>query len=93
MASLTLKNVPDDLLSSLRKAAEGDRRSVNQEILYLLSSVVGENVGKLRPRVSEVDTQVAAWRRLAGQWKSDVDPAMEAKQLIRRRSRGREVDL
>jgi plasmid stability protein len=36
VASLTLKNLPDDLLQALRKAADRDRRSLTQEIIHLL---------------------------------------------------------
>lgn len=93
MASLTLKNVPDDLLRALRKAAEGDRRSLNQEIMHLLASALGRGGAKPAPRAPEVEAQLTAWRKLAGRWKSDVDPAAESKALIQRRSRGRKVDF
>jgi plasmid stability protein len=36
MASLTLKNVPEDLLERLRRRAERNRRSLMKEALYLL---------------------------------------------------------
>jgi plasmid stability protein len=40
MASLTLKNLPEELLRSLREAAEKDRRSLTQEIIYLLDTAL-----------------------------------------------------
>lgn len=40
MVSLSLKNVPDDLMQDLRQAAVDDRRSLNQEVLYLLRVVI-----------------------------------------------------
>ena len=40
MVSLSLRNVPDDLMQGLRQAASQDCRSLNQEILYLLKSVL-----------------------------------------------------
>lgn len=91
MASLTLKNVPDNLLKALRKAAETDRRSLNQEVVHLLASALG--LEKASARSPDVEGQLAAWRRLAGKWKSDVDAATEAEQVMKRRSPGREVDL
>jgi plasmid stability protein len=92
MASLTLKNLPDDLLRALRKAADKDRRSMTQEIIHLLELALGraERSG-LRP--SDVDAQLAAWRKLAGKWQSDEDHATEAARLMTRRTRGREVDF
>lgn len=39
MVSLSLKNIPDDLMQDLRQSAAEDCRSLNQEVLYLLRSV------------------------------------------------------
>ena len=36
MASLTLKGIPDDLLTRLRKVAEANRRSLNREVIERL---------------------------------------------------------
>ncbi len=92
MASLTLKNLPDDLLRALRKVADKDRRSLTREIIYLLESALG---GTERPasRAPGVDAQLAAWRKLAGKWKSDVDRKTEAERLMEGRTSGRKVEL
>ena len=34
MPALTIKNIPDDLYSRLKEAAQAHRRSMNSEILY-----------------------------------------------------------
>lgn len=91
MASLTLKNLPDDLLGALREAAHRDRRSLSQEIIHLLE--VGLRGRDRRMAASDADAQVAAWRKLAGKWKSDVDPETETARILGRRTKGREVDL
>jgi hypothetical protein len=94
MASLTLKNIPGDLLDALREAAEGDRRSLNQEVLHLLSAALGLRPGGRSASPSpKVEAQVRAWRKLAGKWQSDLTPTEEARRVTRRRSAGREVDL
>jgi len=92
MASLTLKNLPDDLLGALREAAERDRRSLTQEIIHLLQNALR---GGKRPagRTAAIAAQVAVWRKLAGKWKSDLDEATEAERIMERRTKGREVDL
>jgi plasmid stability protein len=91
VASLTLKNLPDDLLQALRKAADRDRRSLTQEIIHLLEVALR---GGERPAVrTTAEAQVAAWRKLAGAWESDVDATSEAERIIERRTAGREVDL
>lgn len=40
MATLTLKGVPDDLLSRLREVAETNRRSLNREVIDRLARSV-----------------------------------------------------
>jgi plasmid stability protein len=92
MASLTLKNLPDELLRALREAAERDRRSLTQQTIHLLELAVraGDEPAALR---AGVDAQIAAWRKLAGQWESDVDAATETKRIVERRTKGRRVDL
>lgn len=93
MASLTLKNVPDELLVGLRELAKHDRRSLNQQALHLLIDALQ---GRRRPPVTprwSVEAQLAAWRNLAGEWQSDTEEAIEIKQIVGRRSRGRKVLL
>jgi plasmid stability protein len=92
MPSLTLKNLPNELLAALRAAAARDRRSVTQEIIHLLDVALR---GGQPPASHALDTeaQVAAWRKLAAKWTSDVDPATETKRIMERRTKGREVDL
>ena len=92
MSSLTLKNIPEDLLGALREAAERDRRSLTQEIIHLLTVALR---GGKRPAGGspDVEAQLAAWRKLAGKWESDLDPATEAERIMERRTEGREVEL
>jgi len=45
-----------------------------------------------RPGKTGADAQVAAWRKLAGKWESDLGRATEAERIMKRRTRGRKVD-
>ncbi len=72
MASLTIKNIPDDLLERLRQKATSDRRSLNQQILRLLENALA--TGKPtddRQLRSEIEAQASAWEALAGKWDSE----------------------
>jgi plasmid stability protein len=40
MATITLKDVPEELRLSLKKRAERNRRSLNQELLYCLERII-----------------------------------------------------
>jgi len=47
MASLTIKNIPDDLYEHLKQAANAHHRSVNGELIYCLEKILLPN--KLTP--------------------------------------------
>lgn len=90
MASLTLKNVPEDVLDGLREAAEEDRRSLNQQVVVLLD----EALRRRRERISlGVANQVRQWESLAGAWRSDVSGVAERRAVYKRRTKGRKVKL
>ena len=94
MASLTLKNLPDELLRALRDVADRDRRSLTREIIHLLESALRGRVEEpAAPRSFGANAQLAAWRKLAGKWESDVDRATETGRLMKRRTTGRKVEL
>lgn len=67
MATLTLKNLPDDLHRRLKERAARHRRSLNSEVLAALEASVRaepldprafiDQVRKLRPRGNEQFTQ------------------------------------
>lgn len=40
MASLTLKGIPEELLEELRADAERERRSLNQQAIYMLEQAL-----------------------------------------------------
>ena len=40
MPSLTLKNIPDELMDELREVAEQERRSITQQVLYMLEQAL-----------------------------------------------------
>lgn len=57
MATLTLKNVPDELVTRLKREAQENRRSLNQETLVRLER-------SLTTRRRDVDETIASLRRL-----------------------------
>ena len=59
MASLTIKNIPEDLLKRLRVKAASDRRSLTKEVVHLLETVLGRE---------NADAAVVASRALADLW-------------------------
>jgi len=88
MASLTLKNIPDDLLETLRTTAEREHRSLTQQVIHLLESAVRKPAPAApQPRTEEAEARLAAWRKLAAEWPDDIDGA----EIMDARTLGREV--
>ncbi|MEZ4701727.1 MAG: hypothetical protein R2834_15420 [Rhodothermales bacterium] len=50
MASLTIKSIPDTLLEQLRRLAEQERRSLNQQAILLLEQALSEGRASFRER-------------------------------------------
>jgi plasmid stability protein len=57
MATITVKNIPDELYARLKAAAEGNRRSINGEIISRIEK-------SLTPRPIQVEPLLARIRRL-----------------------------
>lgn len=92
MASLTLKNIPEPLLDRLRDRASSDRRSLNQEVLYLLEEALWRSSRDASVE-EEIQAQVENWSSLAGRWKSDLPVDEEIAQILDSRTAGRRIDL
>ncbi|HYC36296.1 MAG TPA: Arc family DNA-binding protein [Usitatibacter sp.] len=54
MATLTLKNIPDELHALLKESAEKNRRSLNSEILIRLESAFKAPVLDMRAHAREL---------------------------------------
>ena len=57
MATITLRNVPDELYERLKRSAERHRRSVNEEAIACLEQALGR-----RPAAAELLEQIRAAR-------------------------------
>jgi hypothetical protein len=82
MASITLKGLPDSLKEQIEEMADRERRSLNQQAIYLLERAVRE----------EVESFGRTYRR----FRENRGPSpLEEKDLegLRSEESGREVDL
>lgn len=74
MATLTIRNVPDGVVKSLKSLAQRNGRSMEQEVRELLEEHIGERISVLqqieaswekqtrRPTAAEVDNWIQAGR-------------------------------
>ena len=89
MASLTLKDLPDELLARLRALAEVENRSLNKEVIHLLLDAVTRIGSPSRDALErEAQEQAAAWRDLQARLRVDLPS-----ELADSRTAGRRVDL
>ena len=94
MASITIKNIPDQLLARLRERAAAENRSMNREIIRLLDTSLSADRGlRLELRRTLADIQADAWSRLGGSWISDVPIEEEIADIYSARSGGREISF
>lgn len=88
MSSITLKSVPTHLLAALRARAAAEHRSLNQQAIHLLEAALAG------PADADASArQVAAWTRLAGQWRSELSVGDEIASIVGARTGGRRSDL
>ena len=91
MASITLKDIPPELLDRLRASAKSERRSLTQQALYLIEGGLAGDASELP--TPQARAQIAKWRELAGRWASSESFEEEVTGIRVARTTGRTVDL
>jgi hypothetical protein len=77
MPSITLKDIPEELLDRLREAASRERRSIAQQALLLIEG--GLDRGDTAE--TRAERQVTAWKALMGRWRSRRSMRAEVKEI------------
>lgn len=65
MASITVKNIPDELYERVRRMAEANRRSINSEIIVCLERAVGSRPHAVEAEIADarmIRERTAAYR-------------------------------
>ena len=97
MSALTIRELPEKTLRTLKTRASYNHRSLNGEILYLFDYIAsfGEKFTFTisRPEDPSVTCRRDAVLALAGQWKDDRSDEDIIKDIENARTFGREVEL
>jgi plasmid stability protein len=95
MASITVRNIPDDVLERIRALSSIDRRSLNNEILVLLERSASSEFEEklLKRKYLSKSTQLEMWKRLAGTWEDARSTREIIDDIYSTRTAGREVEL
>ena len=95
MASITVRNIPEEVLERIRALSSIERRSLNNEILVILErGTFSEYEEKLLKRkFLSKSTQMDMWKRLAGTWEDTRSAKEIIEDIYSNRTAGREVEL
>ena len=97
MSALTMRELPEETMRTLRARASYNHRSLNGEILYLFDYIAsfGEKFTFTisRPEDPSITRRRDAVLALAGQWKDDRSDEEIMQDIESSRTFGREVDL
>ena len=88
MATITIRKFPEHLLERLKEIAKDERRSLNQELIYLLEEKVMQYP---EPLEKAIEKQVLIWHELSGDWRPEIDVDAESRDIYKQRSLGRKV--
>ena len=91
MSSITIKNIPEQLLARVRERANAEHRSVNKEFIQLVETALQGEQARTVAR-DQLVQQLADWSELSGKWACD-DAAAETAAIYAARSEGRDVAL
>ena len=93
--NLTIRNIPDDVISKIRTLSKTEKRSLNNEILIILERGVEEEVNNLfkEKRTVSKNLQIEIWKRLSNEWKDDRSTDEIIKDIYDNRTLGREFKL
>jgi len=75
MATVTFKNIPDDLYEQLKQAANAHHRSVNSELIYCLEKTYKPT----RLSATELANRAGELRRRVAAKQLDIDEITSAK--------------
>ncbi|MCX7038163.1 MAG: hypothetical protein NT005_03375 [Spirochaetes bacterium] len=95
MASITVRNIPDDVLERIKTLSMIERRSINNEILVILErGAFNEYEEKMqRQRHLSKSTRMEIWKRLLGTWEDTRSTREIIEDIYANRTVGRDVDL
>lgn len=92
---LTIRNIPDEVISKIRTLSQVERRSLNNEILIILEQGLNQKLGHLFNIKSNMtkELQISIWRGLAAKWEDDRSSQEIIKDIYEHRTMGRDVEL
>jgi hypothetical protein len=96
MASMTVRDISDEMLDRIRLLSERERRSVNKQFLVIVEDGLRAHTAAMdcgRWTGPSASLQVALWRDMVGKWEDERSTDEIIADIRNHRTRGREVRL
>ena len=96
MASLTVRDIPGEVLAQIKVLSDRERRSLNKQFLVIVEDGLRTHKAVLeRDRKSGLTSslQVALWQDIAGKWEDERSTVAIITDIRGSRTLGREVRL
>ncbi|MBI5416866.1 hypothetical protein HZA55_02810 [Candidatus Poribacteria bacterium] len=96
MQSITIRNIPDEIMDIIRVLSRKEKRSINSELLLLLENGVSTYiVSKEGNKINSIsiEAQIDLWNNISGKWKDKRKTGEIINDIYESRTLGREIDL
>ena len=95
MASITIRNIPDSVLSRVRTLSEVEKRSINSELLILIEKALATEIETRENSNTPIskENQIKMWETLSGTWEDERSTDEIISDIYSSRTKGRDVEL
>jgi len=91
--NLTIRNIPEYIISRIKTLSEIEKRSLNSEILIILEKGLMKEGSLTGNRSVNNETQIRIWSKLSGEWKDKRNTDEIIEDIYSSRSAGREFSI
>jgi len=93
--NITIRNIPEDVISKIRTFALTEKRSLNNEILLFLERGLEKQITSSYKKEKNInkETQLSIWGKLSGEWEDDRSTNEIISDIYNSRTIGREIEL
>lgn len=93
--NITIRNIPEDVITKIKTISEMEKRSLNSEILLVLEKGMQEEIKnrfKIKNHISK-SSQINIWKKLSNSWQDDRTTQEITEDIYQNRTLGREFEL
>ncbi|MGA1824195.1 MAG: FitA-like ribbon-helix-helix domain-containing protein [bacterium] len=95
MKTITIRNIPEDIINKIKLFSKLEKRSLNNEILIILEKGISKEIVEINTKKKMISnqTQIDIWKNLSGKWEDTRTSKEIIEDIVTKRSQGRNVEL